>query len=142
MKRSEFKHFIVLPVRWGDADALGHINNVQYARYLESGRVAYYHDVLAIKFEPETQISLILADLRLSYLQQVHYPCVLEIATRVSKLGGKSLNMEAAIFRVGEDRPVLQSQSVMVWFDYASNATHPIPDDVRQMLRDYELQPI
>lgn len=142
MKRSDFSHFIRLPVRWGDADALGHINNVQYARYLESGRVAYYHDALGINFEPNTKVSLILADLRLSYLSQVHYPCELDIATRVSRLGGKSLNMEAAIFFAGEDKPVLKSESVMVWFDYASNTTQPIPDEVRQRLRDFESQPI
>ena len=37
MQRADFKHFIELPVRWGDMDAFGHVNNVQYMRYL--GRV-------------------------------------------------------------------------------------------------------
>ena len=52
MQRADFKHFIELPVRWGDMDAFGHVNNVQYRRYLESGRVAYIGEVLGIAMEP------------------------------------------------------------------------------------------
>ena len=29
-----------MPVRWGDMDALGHVNNAMYFRYAESGRIA------------------------------------------------------------------------------------------------------
>ena len=28
-------------VAWGDMDAFGHVNNVQYYRYIESARIAY-----------------------------------------------------------------------------------------------------
>ena len=27
------------PVRWGDMDAMGHVNNAQYFRYLETARI-------------------------------------------------------------------------------------------------------
>lgn len=29
-------------VAWGDMDAFGHVNNVQYYRYIESARIAYF----------------------------------------------------------------------------------------------------
>lgn len=28
-------------VAWGDMDAFGHVNNVQYYRYIESSRILY-----------------------------------------------------------------------------------------------------
>ena len=28
-------------VAWGDMDAFGHVNNVQYYRYMESARISY-----------------------------------------------------------------------------------------------------
>lgn len=129
-------------MRWGDADALGHVNNVQFARFLESGRVAYYHDVLKVNFAPDSKVSLILADLQMAYLQQVHYPADLEIGTRVSRLGEKSLGMQAAIFRSNETEPVLASHSVMVWFDYQSNASMRIPDPIRVVLKEFEKHPL
>jgi len=142
MLRSDFRHFTELSVRWGDADALGHINNVQYARYLESARVAYSHDVVDINFGKHQSQSMILADIQLSFLKQLHYPCLLEIGTRVSKMGNKSLEITAAIFRKGEPSPVLTSVGVMVWFDYAQNQTDKIPDDIRAKLVDFEPETI
>jgi len=39
MSKQEFTHVFPLSVRWGDADVYGHINNVEFVRYVESGRV-------------------------------------------------------------------------------------------------------
>ena len=35
-----------IPAQWGDQDAFGHVNNVQYARLMESGRIAWAEHVL------------------------------------------------------------------------------------------------
>ena len=32
-------------VAWGDMDAFGHVNNVQYYRYIESSRILYMENV-------------------------------------------------------------------------------------------------
>ena len=32
-------HESIIPVRWGDMDALGHVNNAVYFRYIEQARV-------------------------------------------------------------------------------------------------------
>ena len=32
-----------IPMRWGDMDAMGHINNTLYFRYLEIARVDWLH---------------------------------------------------------------------------------------------------
>ena len=45
MSRSDYVHWVSLPVRWGDMDALGHVNNAMYFRYAESGRIAYFTTV-------------------------------------------------------------------------------------------------
>lgn len=34
-----YRSRVMLPVQWGDMDAFGHVNNVQYFRYLESSRI-------------------------------------------------------------------------------------------------------
>ena len=30
---------MVIPIRWGDMDAMGHVNNTTYFRYLETCRI-------------------------------------------------------------------------------------------------------
>ena len=32
-------HEAIIPLRWGDMDAFGHINNTLYFRYMEQGRI-------------------------------------------------------------------------------------------------------
>ena len=36
-------HEMRIPVRWGDLDAMGHVNNTIYFRYFESLRIEWLH---------------------------------------------------------------------------------------------------
>jgi len=138
MSKQDFTHHFFMPVRWGDADALGHINNVQFVRFLESGRVAYCDDVLDMKFEVGLTSGWILADMQCSYLQQVHYPADLEVHTRISKVGNKSATVLANIYRLGEVEPVIRSKGIMVWFDYEKQQTATVPDYIKSKIRCFE----
>ena len=35
-------HTLQMPIRWGDMDAMGHVNNTLYFRYLETARIAWF----------------------------------------------------------------------------------------------------
>ena len=134
--REEFRQFIPMTVRWGDMDALGHVNNVQYFRYGESGRIAYFDSLE--KDDPKfwKEYGIILASMACDFLAQVHYPAELELGTRVTRLGRSSLNMQTAIFQDGKVVAVLRG--VMVWFDYTAQKTLPIPESVRAWIRARE----
>ena len=86
MQRSEFRHFIELPVHWGDQDALGHVNNVQFFRYLESARVAYVETVFGLPVRADGE-GVILADLQCAFRSQLEYPVTVEVGTRIARLG-------------------------------------------------------
>ena len=36
---------MVIPIRWGDMDAMGHVNNTIYFRYFEIVRIEWLHKV-------------------------------------------------------------------------------------------------
>ena len=137
MQRSDFRHVLPLAMRWGDQDAFGHLNNVQYLRFIESGRVAYFEDLLSTRLRADAD-GLVLADIQCSFLQQVHYPCELEVMTRVSRLGRSSLDILCALFRQGEARPVASSKGVVVWFDFHAQRTTAIPDTIREAIMAFE----
>ncbi len=131
-------HFVSIPVRWGDMDALGHVNNAMYFRYAESGRIAYFTAVGADVGLAGGGEGPILADIQCSFLGQVRYPAQLEIGTRTAKLGTKSFTIEAGMFLAGEDTPVATSRAVVVWFDYTQQQTAPLPDALRQRVVEFE----
>ena len=138
MQRSDFRHFYEMPVRWGDLDAFGHVNNVQFIRFLESGRVAYVEDVLGMPVGVGTGENIILADLQCAFRSQLEYPGVVEVATRVSRLGSSSFDLTAAIYRRGEAQAAATSKGVLVWFDFDAQRARPIPEHVRRAIIAYE----
>ena len=42
------------PMRWGEMDALGHMNNVSYFRYFEQARISWF-DSLKIDYSPASE---------------------------------------------------------------------------------------
>ena len=135
-KREEFRQFIPMTVRWGDMDAIGHVNNVQYFRYGESGRIAYFDALEQVDPTFWKAHGIILASMGCDFLAQVHYPAELEVGTRVSRLGRSSLEVSQAIFQ--GDTVVAVLKGVMVWFDYGVQKTLPIPEHVRAWVRGRE----
>jgi len=134
--REEFRQFIPMSVRWGDMDALGHVNNVQYFRYGESARIAYFDPLGQDDPKFWKEYGIILASMSCDFLAQVHYPAELEIGSRVTRLGRSSLHMSSAIFQ-GENL-VAVLRGVLAWFDYSAQKTLPIPEPVRAWIRGRE----
>jgi hypothetical protein len=56
MKKEEGKLVRVdrVAMRWGEMDALGHMNNVSYFRYFEQARISWF-DTLAIDYRPGSE---------------------------------------------------------------------------------------
>lgn len=142
IRRADFRHFVPLTVRWGDLDALGHVNNTVFFRYSEEGRIRYFMET-GVATGPSTQGSgLILADMRCSFVTQLHYPGEIEIASRTQALGNSSMHMQQALFHKGQDEIAAIFKAVVVWFDYAAQRPARVPDSIREAIASYEIVPI
>jgi len=137
--RADFSHRIALAVRWGDMDALGHINNVKFFTYDEQVRLQYFDAIAAVVPDFWKGSGIILAKLGCDFVGQLRYPATLDIGFRISRLGRSSFDTEAAMFE-GE-RLVAVSRGTLVWFDYVQQKSLPIPDHVRALIREREVVP-
>ena len=130
IRLADFAHRIELPVRWGDADMFGHVNNAKYFTYVESGRIDYLETLGAVNgARSDAGGSVILASIGADFIAQVRYPAQLVVGTRITKIGRSSLGLLNGVF-LGEQL-VLAARGTMVWFDYASQKAAPVPDHVR-----------
>ena len=137
-RRQGFRFFTESPTRWGDCDAFGHVNNVLFSRYYESGRLDYFRRVLGLESVAAATDSLIIADLYITFLGQVHHPAALEVGSRISRLGNSSFDFEAAIFLPGEESPCSTAQATCVWFNFRDNHSLPIPFAQRAAIQQFE----
>ena len=116
----------------------GHVNNVQFVRYYESGRLDYFHRLLDMSTGPDVHHSLIIADIHVTFLRQIHHPCALEVGSRISRLGNSSFDFEAAIFAPDEDQAYSTAKAACVWFNYRDNHSMPIPQAARDIITEFE----
>lgn len=135
--RDDFHFWITQQVRWGDADMLGHVNNAVFFTYSESARMAYYEQIIAPAADTREQ-SMILARTACDFVAQLTYPADLNVGARCTRIGRSSLGMQVGMFLPGQDTPVAVTDSVIVWFDYAKQATAPVPERVRAAIAERE----
>ena len=136
--RSQFAHWVTVPTRWGEMDALGHINHAMYFRYIEEGRTNWIDCLCGDREGLWEKEGLILADIQCSYISQLKHPVTVEVGTRISRIGGKSMTVEAAVFPEGEDSPAATSKGIVVWFDYQAQKTAVVPDWLKEAIRASE----
>ncbi|WP_434628147.1 acyl-CoA thioesterase [Chromobacterium sp. CV08] len=119
-----------IAMRWGDMDAVGHLNNTYYFRYLEQIRIEWLESI-GFGIEP-SGVGPVLADTRCSYRKALVYPATVEITIELEKLGGSSLKLRHRFYRQGDPDTVYASAEVtLVWVDYRAEKSVPIPDAIR-----------
>jgi acyl-CoA thioester hydrolase len=134
-----FRHHILIQVRWGDMDALGHVNNAKYLSYLELARIDYC-ETLSLWNGDLSSTGLIMARIELDYKLPLTAGDDVHVFTRCSRLGNRSLDTEQLIVRVedGTLHVAAQSTITVVAYDYQTNRSTPIPSEWRARICKYE----
>jgi len=133
-KRTDFDFWTSISTHWGDMDGLRHINHAKYLTYMETARLDLYGQIGHNLERWDQESSSILASMEVNYLGQAAHPSIFEIGQRISRIGTKSYDIFTAIFRKGEDTPILQANFVLVAINYNTGKTVPVPDEFKKYL--------
>lgn len=125
---------IELPVVWGEMDAFEHVNNVVYFRYFESARIAYFDRVGVNDFKQQHQIGPILASTQCRFKAPLTYPDTITVGTRVEGLGSDRFLMQYFVLSHKSGRVAAEGEGMIVYYDYARQCKHVIPDPIRQAI--------
>ena len=85
-------------IRFGDLDILGHVNNVAYMVFFETGRVAFLEQLGMPPRDREDGPVFVLAHIAADYIEELYYPGTVDIGTSVRHVGGSSFHLGHAIF--------------------------------------------
>lgn len=132
------RHVEVLPVQWGDMDSMGHVNNARYFTYCESARMGYFAAVRMHDHREHERQGPALASATLNFRRQVRYPAEIEVTARVTEIGRSSFKMEYELFLRGTDDRVADGTGVIVWVDYGTGKSTPLPEGLKGAIREYE----
>jgi acyl-CoA thioester hydrolase len=122
-------------VRFGDLDAMQHLNNVEVMRYFETARIAYLNEKLPEHSPTQRdEFGWILAESHVSYRSPGFFGEELVIFVRPGELKRSSFELRFEIRAEADDRLVAEGYGVLVGYDYENGRAARIPDDVRERL--------
>ena len=126
-----------IEVPYGDIDAMGHLNNVAYLRYLEWARQKYW---LTMRGSSDFwDIDFVVARTEIDYRSSVEMGEVLEIDVRVSRMGSSSFDFSYAV-RAGDGRLVAEAKTTQVSFDWARRSKKPLSEERRGEIEAFEAE--
>lgn len=123
------KDFQFFP-RFNDTDALGHINNASYSTWFEEARRPIF-EFFVPDLDPK-KWCLIIARVEIDFVAQGNYQKLATVKTRVEKVGNSSFVLLQEAFQ--DDKVICRGKSFLVHFDYGSQKSVVIPNEIRKKL--------
>lgn len=117
-----------IPLRWGDMDALGHVNNTLYLRYCEEARFQWLNAAgIALRKESYP----VVVTVGCTFLRPVLYPETLRVDCYAAEPGRSSFVAYFRLFTEAQpDQPAAEAHSKVVWVG-ADGKSQPLPEAVR-----------
>ena len=125
---------VTIPVAWGEMDAFAHVNNVVYARWIESARVAYFTRLGLMDRKVTDGIGPILGRIAIDYRRPVTYPDTVRVEVTTTKIGKSSFTMAYRVWSTGQRAEVATGEDVIVVFDYRAARTTPVDGPLRDAI--------
>lgn len=121
-----------MPVRWGDMDAMGHVNNTVYFRYFEEARVALL-ERMGLPFGAER--GWVLAHASCDFLRPLLYPAHIIVTLKLLRVGRSSMEHEVWITLAEDAGSVLaRGRNVIVYVDQETGRSAALPADASERL--------
>ena len=123
-------HTARVPVRWGDLDSLGHLNNAVYLTLCEQARIEMLDGLGVADWDDAGPV---LAGVSLQFRRPVLYPATAVVRTTLGEPGRSSLPFTFAIAVEGdEDTAYAEGEGTLVWVSHETGRATPLPAPLRE----------
>jgi acyl-CoA thioester hydrolase len=132
-EKKKLVHEMCMPIRWGDMDAMGHVNNTVYFRYLETVRIDW---MSSIGCQPDPQgEGPVIVNAFCSFYKQLEYPGDIRVKMYVSDPARATFESWATIERVDQPGVIFAAGgATTIWIDFPLQKSKTLPDWMRQLV--------
>lgn len=136
---SEYKYSQKVVVRFSDTDALGHCNNARYFSFMEEARVSFMHHFFPDQKPSEAFFSVpfILAQVDCNFRRPTYFGDTIVVNLGITSIGNKSFKISYQLFNEKNNELVADGSSVQVMYDYKTEQSQELSNDLRNKLQDY-----
>lgn len=127
-------HVERMAIRWGDMDAMGHVNNVVYFRYMEQARISWFERLVPARAAWNSS-GIVVASTSCNFRRAMTYPGTVEVKLYAARPGGSSVATYYEM-RIDQDpEPYADGAAVVVFIDMQTQKAVRIPEEIRALLQ-------
>jgi len=132
-ERKKLVYEMVVPIRWGDMDAMGHVNNATYFRYLETIRIDWLSSINAI---PQPQgLGPVIVNAFCNFYKQLEYPGDVLIKMYASDPGRTTFETWGTMERADQPGMIYAAGgATTIWVDFPNQKAVDLPDWMRAIV--------
>lgn len=136
-----FRHCQPLQIRFSDIDMLGHLNNNVYLTFMDLAKIRYFS---AVKGTPITaqDLAMVVVHIDCDFLAPTFLDDNIEVWTRVTRIGDRSLNLEQRIVNADTGEVKCIGRTVMAGYDPATALGAPLREDWITLIEAFEQHPL
>ncbi|HOB67944.1 thioesterase family protein [Ottowia sp.] len=124
-----------IPVRWGDMDAMGHLNNTTYFRYMETARIDWFRSIGCV---PDAQgEGPVIVNAFCNFYRQFEYPDEVLLKMYVSDPGRTTFESWATMEKVAQPGVVCAAGgATTIWVNFPQQKAVALPEWIRALVSD------
>ena len=137
--KEDFRFHHEIRVRFGDTDLQAIVFNANFLIYYDVAWTEYFR-ALGLSWQTmiESGVDTVLARTTLEFKAPARFDEVLEVYTRISKIGNTSLTFDFEIYAEGSERLVNSASSLYVCVNPKTLQKMRVPDDLRRRISEFE----
>ncbi len=126
-------HELQIPIRWGDMDAMGHVNNTLYFRFMETIRIDFFCRIGCLP-NPQGQ-GPVIVNAFCNFYTQLEYPGDVLAKMYVSDPGRTTFESWCTLERVDQPGVIhAAGGATTIWVDFPQKKAVTMPDWMRELV--------
>jgi acyl-CoA thioester hydrolase len=134
MTERKLVHVERIPIRWGDMDAMGHVNNTVYFRFMEQARIGWF-DALVPEEAAWKSTGIVIANAACNFKRPFNYPGTVEVKVYTGGPGGSSVPTFYEMRLTEEQTLYADGEATVVFIDMTTQKPVRIPEEIRKRLQ-------
>ena len=116
-----------IPIRWGDMDAMGHVNNTVYFRYMEVVRIAWYERTFG-ELSGASDEGIVIVNASCTFLKSLTYPGTVEVRMSLGHASRSSVQSHYEL-RMNDELHA-DGAAKIVWMDLKRGRSKRLPESI------------
>lgn len=127
-------HKLDITVRGYHLDLYQHVNNARYLEFLEEARWGFFEDYPLTHEVHQHGLAFVLANININYRRPAFINEVLEINTKVARIGNKSCVIHQEVFLKGTDTVVADADITFCVLDQKTHKSVVLEGEIRELI--------